>query len=667
VYLPIVSKGLAQMAGWTDCSQSGLGAMLFTWPETGDSSGPTVVALAQDGYTGLAPATNYSDGELYFADLAGWDRGHICQDHNCLRAKAERGATGTPPYEYLAYGPERMDGVPDEEKYNLPWATEVAREIADQWNKKLMISYSTKQLHQEAEERGYDWNDPSQVVAMLAPYGDLWLIQAADEYWRLDDGTVRPVLSQRVYPPGPEFRAEVERWVGWIRDANPEIEIWIQLAMQRIGIPDANQPSAELLLEYREWIVDLVDGVYMMPIYGNLEQFPIANEEMAVAFRQACEPAPPVSSSAPAQAAGSITLVEEGWTDSVTLPCPTPGQCATVLPGYYYRLYENSSYPCGAEGYHQFMVVDQGPDPGTPRHLFAKYLGGAVGLWYYDETGTRTYYPQEQGAVILTDSYNRNMFFRSTVSEEFATGVTRKVRDHGGFRILISSYCSHDLYHGQGEGDPVDGFQRWGYSAAMEAFDYVQQNYATGKIITYGGSAGAAGSFFIGKDQDGVDGIVMDSMGVDLSAISSACHDGINVFGGSFDCFCPDGGPTCMEALAPRIGFTLGQDEPHLSVEAGFDTPIYYVWNERDASLYAYLHFQNMHEAIEQHNPGGSSVANMVCINDPRTLPGPTCNLHCPSIYDFPDTASLVEEIYRWILDRIDTSFYRVYLPVAAR
>jgi hypothetical protein len=219
---------------------------------------------------------------------------------------------------------------------------------------------------------------------------------------------------------------------------------------------------------------------------------------------------------------------------------------------------------------------------------------------------------------------------------------------------MVPSYCSHDLYHGTGEYDPIDGFSRYGFLAAMSAVDYVQQHFNTLKLITYGGSAGAAGSFYIGKDQDNVAGIIMDSQAVDLSAISDACHDGFNVFGGSYPCFCPEGAGTCMEVLAPRIGFTFNQDEPYRYVETGFNKPIYLVWNERDASIYAHLQYDNLHNAIVTYNPGSNSIANKVCITDPRSEPGPICNLHVPSAYDYGETIPLVDEIYAWILSLVD-------------
>ncbi|HSJ54462.1 MAG TPA: hypothetical protein VLC52_12040, partial [Anaerolineae bacterium] len=679
-FLPLVSGA----PGWTDCSQSAMGSTLMFLPEFDDSTGPELARLAADGYVGLTASPTRETALEYFPLLDGWDRVQICNSLECVQSRAELAAGGEPPYEILGYDPERLGGVPDEEKYNLPWATESARAIADEWGQPLIISYSTEQLHLEAEERGFGWDNPGAVVELLAPYGDLWLIQAADEYNDpyYNPDNPEPILSQRHFPPGPEWRAEAEKWVTWIRSANPEIEIWIQLALHRIpaGAPpwEDDYPSAELALEYREWLVNpqygppLVDGVFLSSVYSWPIDSVVADAELERAFRLACDPVPPDQSGdaqikdppvveeqggdaqmedppvveeqagderpadplAPAQ--DGISLVEEGWTDDLVVAG------ITVLPGYYYRLYENSSYPCGTEGNHQFMVLDSSPDAGVEKHLFVKFLGGAVGFWYLDSGGNRVYYPQENAVGLLTEALNYNWMFRTSVSEEYADGVTKKIRENSQFRILVPSYCSHDFYHGSGECDATDGFCRSGYLAAMEAVDHVQANLATKKLITYGGSAGAAG-FYVGKDQDNVAGIIMDSQAVDMTAISDACYAGTDAFGGSFPCFCPAGGPSCMEVLAPRIGFELGQDEPHHFVERGeVGPPIYLIWNAHDASADAHYQYDNLHQALKQYNPGGQSVACRVClphadpevpdtcIQDDNYEPLGTCNLHVP-------------------------------------
>jgi hypothetical protein len=316
------------------------------------------------------------------------------------------------------------------------------------------------------------------------------------------------------------------------------------------------------------------------------------------------------------------------------------------------------------------MILDHGTDAGAQKHLFAKFLGGGVGFYYDDLEGNRVYCTHENAVGLLQQSLNHNWMFRTSVSQEHANGVTKRFRENEGFRILVPSYCSHDFYHGRGECNEIDGFCRYGYLAATAAVEYALDHFNTDKIITYGGSAGAAG-FYIGVNQEKVVGMIMDSQAIDVSAISDACYDGFNVFGNSDlkPCFCPvkegNPGPTCMEILVERIGFTMGEDEPYHYVERGdVDKPIYMVWNQFDASRYAYLQYENLQTAIEQYNPGGYSVARMVCIDDPNANPGPTCSLHVPSAYDYPDTLTLVQDIYRWGLFLVgDLEAHRVYLP----
>ncbi len=294
-YLPIVYKTY-KPRHWTDCSLSALGASLMTMSEFSDSSGPELVSLAQEGYAGLAGSLNCTDQTEYFPQLSNWRKISICNSHDCLRNRTTSTASlcyGI-DYQYLGYGIERLGGVPEEEWRNLPWATQVARQIADDAGKKLMISYGTEQLHLEAEERDFGWENVGPVIELLAPYGDMWLIQAADEYNNPNNtGHEGPILSQMHYEPGPEWRAEAEKWVNWIRAANPNIEIWIQLALHRIGPPE-DPPSAELLLEYREWLVNpqygppLVDGVYISSVYSYPLDPVVADQEMEKAIRCAC-------------------------------------------------------------------------------------------------------------------------------------------------------------------------------------------------------------------------------------------------------------------------------------------------------------------------------------------------------------------------------------------
>jgi hypothetical protein len=210
--------------------------------------------------------------------------------------------------------------------------------------------------------------------------------------------------------------------------------------------------------------------------------------------------------------------------------------------------------------------------------------------------------------------------------------------------------------------------------------DYVQGSFGTDQIIVYGGSAGAAG-FFVGANQEDVAGIVMDSQAIDLAAIRDACVDGHDAFGGAFPCFCPEGGPTCMEGIAPRIGFELGVDEPYRVVERGeVDVPIFLIWNAHDASVNAHYQYDNLHSVLRTVNPGGDSVACRVClphadpalpdscIEDDNLEPLGACNLHVPTAYDLDYTGPLVHDVTTWILGRVgDLDAYQIYLPRLVR
>jgi len=124
-----------------------------------------------------------------------------------------------------------------------------------------------------------------------------------------------------------------------------------------------------------------------------------------------------------------------------------------------------------------------------------------------------------------------------------------------------------------------------------------------------------------------------------------------------------------MDLLAPRIGFVLGEDDPYREIERGeINTPIYLIWNQRDGANCANLHYDNLHKAIMEKNPGGNSRVNIdgriLCITDPETRPdpskpGPVCNLHVPTAKDYAELwtsddnttcKELVDDVYNWAL-----------------
>lgn len=343
----------------------------------------------------------------------------------------------------------------------------------------------------------------------------------------------------------------------------------------------------------------------------------------------------------------NIHLIDEGWSDSLAVDCTPRGDCSSPEQGYYYRIYEAADYPCGEQGNHEFMVIDADQDAAAPRNLFVKFLGGGVGFQFLDDQGKLAYWPDGSSAGILTAQQNRKMFIRAGLSLEHAQGVTERFRQTPGWRMVVVSYCSHDLYHGEGEFTEPETNPRWGYSAALQAVTFVKANFVTTGLVTYGGSAGAAGSFYVGKAAN-ADAIIMDSQAVDLQAMRDACNAGTNVFGNAYPCIVE--GRNAYEILAERIGFAIGIDEPYLNLDGA--PPVYLIWNENDASRNAYLQYVNLHDALLAK--GAPNVAQKVCIDDPD-IPG-TCNLHVPSGKDLPETDWLVTEVHDWVLARVEFS-----------
>lgn len=302
---------------------------------------------------------------------------------------------------------------------------------------------------------------------------------------------------------------------------------------------------------------------------------------------------------------------------------------------FNYWLYTNSAYPCGQQGYHQFLVLQSGATVNL-RNLLISHRGGAAGFYYNNRA---SYFPTNAFTVFLTQSDNQTGMFGHALDN----GVPKLVRNNTAWRVLVPSYCSHDLYYGRGQFNAEDGFARWGYLADAAAIQYTTAHFPTQKIVTYGTSSGASGAFYQGIAQPGVVGIVMDSDAVDTESIVKACQAAIQPYETDWPCTCQ--GATCAVTLSSRIGFTINDDEPYLKIQRGeVSRPIYLVWDQYDQVWNfseAHLQFDNLMRAIQQHNPGGKSIGSMVCV----TVKDP-CAVHSPTLDDTPPATS----VYNWIL-----------------
>ena len=188
--------------------------------------------LAYEGPPGLVMAASAGLAEAYFDQFEGWIRVLGAPSLEALEQKAQRAQERGLAYEALAYGLETTATTPEEEWQDMVDATAQARAIADRYGKLLLMGPGFRLMSQNED-----------LYPARAALADIWMLQ-----------TQRLQLS----PPGPEYRAEVERIVALIEAGNPGISVWAQ-----ITLPPDRAPDAEEWLAYRAAIADLVDGTYL--------------------------------------------------------------------------------------------------------------------------------------------------------------------------------------------------------------------------------------------------------------------------------------------------------------------------------------------------------------------------------------------------------------------
>ena len=149
-----------------------------------------------------------------------------------LEEKAERAQASGLAYEALGYGLETGETTPDAEWQDLVGSTQMGREIADRYEKLLVMGPGFRLMSQN--ESSY---------APMAALSDVWVLQTQ-------------VLQATAL--GDDYRREVERLVSLLRSSNPDIQIWAQITL----LPD-RPPNAAEWLSFREAIDDLVDGTYV--------------------------------------------------------------------------------------------------------------------------------------------------------------------------------------------------------------------------------------------------------------------------------------------------------------------------------------------------------------------------------------------------------------------
>lgn len=393
--------------------------------------------------------------------------------------------------------------------------------------------------------------------------------------------------------------------------------------------------------------------------------------------------------------------------------------------GYEWRFFTNYSYACGRRGFHTFLIANpvlSNTDEGASYTnketlpLLIRFRGGGVG--YFDEYHD---YHGNGEDVINTESLEQSPLDEESpgalTSHLLSDGLMKKITadDKTNFRILVISYCDHDIYGGVGEIDPDNPFSPVdnpltntdedlprstdGLLAAKAAFQYTKDLYSTenSEVVLYGTSAGSAGilnfSTSFGRKGISFAGAVSDS-GAPSPWAEDFVKSDCNAWMKPAESF--------FEGISARIGPYFGPrfNAITAAIDGSLTTPVFLIWSRGDKGdcgeteipidsdgdgeyemfwAGTEVMFRPFAQVLDSHNPGGASRWLRVCVLDEAYYPdyeGP-CDQHSPTLYDKQDTdgfnprhprespygpdtelttyydGNYNEEIYRWILQRI--------------
>jgi hypothetical protein len=255
---------------------------------------------------------------------------------------------------------------------------------------------------------------------------------------------------------------------------------------------------------------------------------------------------------------------------------------STVVDGWQYDYYENRAYACSISGYQTFAVGTKvGSSTTDARPLWVKMRGGGFG--WFDDTGQPQPTAGNMSEIGLTDLL------------QFDTpGLMAQVKAAPeGFRTLLVSMCSHDLYGGNNSADPhnpnltPDGQPRTtnGLVSTKAAIQFTQAQLPTTKFFLHGTSAGGAGTFAValGLQQQGIPpaGLISDSGVIDQQWEAAANAQG------TCDGFPSDHTPDAIAGIAGRVDPAVADpaDQPDQLVANGqLTVPVMHVWNHADVN-----------------------------------------------------------------------------------
>ena len=193
-----------------------------------------------------------------------------------------------------------------------------------------------------------------------------------------------------------------------------------------------------------------------------------------------------------------------------------------------YAFFRNREYPCGAEGLHNFLVLEPQWGPEV-KHLWTLVPPGGTGYFDQNETDPdKLYYtagpnPKTDGLVEntevapLVDLLDRQLRAPGSFLAPLA--------DSGAYRFMMPSGCDHDVFLGMGEHtDPEYFYPRnphrpddrvEGLLALLSAIEFTATSRATDLVFLHGTSAGSYGvygaAYALEQQGRAVNGLILDS------------------------------------------------------------------------------------------------------------------------------------------------------------
>lgn len=322
-----------------------------------------------------------------------------------------------------------------------------------------------------------------------------------------------------------------------------------------------------------------------------------------------------------------MPLAAAGRTSSIAMVS------STTADGWRYDFYRNRAYPCSISGYQTFAIGTKvGSSATATRPLWVKMRGGGFG-WFDDAGRARP------------SAGNKTELTLSELLRYDTAGLMAQVKGAPeGFRTLLVSMCSHDIYGGMNTPDPHNpntvpgGGPRPtnGLISTKAAIQFTTARYPTDDYFLHGTSAGAVGTFHVawGLQQQGIApaGVVADSGVIDQTWQREVVAQ---------DTCGPDETLDGVLALLDRIDPDVADpaNQPDETVRRGALTvPVMHVWNHGDLNSCGPTPMQCMlrdgttvtmgasdcrHEAlrdaIADAGPGSRSVNMPVCVEGANT------------------------------------------------